>query len=223
MGLLGVYDYTVILTYIGAIVAFLGMSYAVDGGKLHVFTALVCLMISGFCDMFDGKIASTKKNRTIKDKKFGVQIDSLSDLVCFGVLPAIIIYQLKLGSKLEFAAAAFYMLCGLIRLAYFNVEEEERSSQTDERRKEFRGMPITSAALWFPGFYALAVLLQKYVCEAISPNSVMSVLAVLVGLAFITPFRVVKPGFLGKTILILIGVLDVALMVWAAISIGWVE
>ena len=110
MGLLGVYDYTVVLTYIGTVVAFLGMGYAVDGGKMHIFTALVCLMISGFCDMFDGKIASTKKNRTPQQKKFGVQIDSLSDLVCFGVLPAIIVYQLKVGSKLEFAISAFYVI-----------------------------------------------------------------------------------------------------------------
>ena len=223
MGMLGVYDYTVVLTYIGTIFAFLGMGYAVDGGEMHLFTALVCLMVAGFCDMFDGKIASTKKNRTIKEKKFGVQIDSLSDLVCFGVLPAIFVYQLRIGSKVEFAVSAFYLLCGLIRLAYFNVEEEERSSQTDERRKEFRGMPITSAALWFPGFYALAVLLQQYVSPAIQPNIVISVLAVLVGLAFITPFRVVKPGLVGKTVLILIGVVDVALMIWAAISIGWFE
>ena len=223
MGLLGVYDYTVVLTYVGTIFAFLGMGYAVDGGRMHLFTALVCLMVSGFCDMFDGKIASTKKNRTIKEKKFGVQIDSLSDLVCFGVLPAIFVYQMRIGSKLEFAVSAFYLLCGLIRLAYFNVEEEERSSQTDERRTEFRGMPITSAALWFPGFYALAVLLQCHVSPVIDPSVVISVLAVVVGLAFITPFKVVKPGTAGKTVLILVGVVDVALMVWAAISIGWFD
>ncbi|MDE6736663.1 MAG: CDP-alcohol phosphatidyltransferase family protein, partial [Treponemataceae bacterium] len=125
--MLGVYDYTVVLTYVGTIFAFLGIGYAVDG-KGHLFTALVCLMVSGFCDMFDGKIASTKKNRTIKEKKFGVQIDSLSDLVCFGVLPAVFVYQMRIGSKRECAVAAFYLLCGLIRLAYFNVEEEERSS-----------------------------------------------------------------------------------------------
>ena len=223
MGMLGVYDYTVVLTYVGTIFAFLGMGYAVDGGKMHLFTALVCLMVSGFCDMFDGKIASTKKNRTAKEKKFGVQIDSLSDLVCFGVLPAIFVYQMRIGSKLEFAVSAFYLLCGLVRLAYFNVEEEERASRTDERRTEFRGMPITSAALWFPGFYALAVLLHRHVSSAIHPNVVISVLAVLVGIAFITPFKVTKPGLAGKTVLILIGVLDVALMVWAAISIGWFE
>ncbi len=223
MGLLGVYDYTVVLTYVGTIFAFLGMGYAVDGGRMHLFTALVCLMVSGFCDMFDGKIASTKRNRTIKEKKFGVQIDSLSDLVCFGVLPAIFVYQMRIGSKLEFAVSAFYLLCGLIRLAYFNVEEEERSSQTDERRKEFRGMPITSAALWFPGFYALAVLLQCRVSAVIDPSVVISVLAVVVGLAFITPFKVVKPGPVGKAVLMLVGGMDVVLMVWAAISIGWFD
>ena len=49
-------------------------------------------MIAGLCDMFDGKIASTME-RTRQEKRFGVQIDSLSDLICFGVLPALIVYS----------------------------------------------------------------------------------------------------------------------------------
>ena len=42
-------------------------------------------MAAGFCDMFDGKIASTRK-RTRQEKRFGIQIDSLSDLACFGIM-----------------------------------------------------------------------------------------------------------------------------------------
>ena len=48
--------------------------------------AIVCLMVSGFCDLFDGSIARTKK-RTESEMKFGIQIDSLADMICFGVLP----------------------------------------------------------------------------------------------------------------------------------------
>ena len=57
-------------------------------GTGHPFLGVFCLMFCGFCDAFDGKVARTKKNRTEQEIKFGIQIDSLSDLVAFGVLPA---------------------------------------------------------------------------------------------------------------------------------------
>ncbi len=52
------------------------------------YSALLCLMVSGLLDAFDGRIARTKKNRTEQEKRFGIQIDSLNDVVCFGVLAA---------------------------------------------------------------------------------------------------------------------------------------
>ena len=86
--MLGIYNYTVILTYLGMLSGFAGILFLLNG---NVRGALICLMISGVCDMFDGKVASTKKDRTRSEKRFGIQIDSLSDLICFGVLPALIV------------------------------------------------------------------------------------------------------------------------------------
>ena len=80
--MLGVYDYTVILTYISLMVSIGGMLFSLNG---DCRMALVCLAISGLCDMFDGKVARTKKDRTEVEKRFGIQIDSLADIVCFGV------------------------------------------------------------------------------------------------------------------------------------------
>ena len=54
--------------------------------------SLICLMLAGVCDMFDGTIASTKKDRTRDERTFGIQIDSLSDIICFGVLPAVWVF-----------------------------------------------------------------------------------------------------------------------------------
>ena len=59
-------------------------------GSGHPYIATFFLLICGLCDAFDGKVASTKKNRTAIEKNYGIQIDSLSDLVAFGVLPACI-------------------------------------------------------------------------------------------------------------------------------------
>ena len=78
--MLGFYDYTVVLTYISLAVSVFGMTRALEG---DFKVAILCLALSGLCDMFDGKIARTKKNRTEDEKKFGIQIDSLCDVVCF--------------------------------------------------------------------------------------------------------------------------------------------
>ena len=87
------YNYTVILTYISLVSSVIGMLLACGlcGGEPRPTYAIICLMVSGLCDMFDGKIARTKKDRTDDEKKFGIQIDSLCDAVCFGVLPLSVI------------------------------------------------------------------------------------------------------------------------------------
>ena len=85
--MIGFYNYTVILTYCGLLSSLLGMFYAFLG---NITGAAICLVVAGGCDMFDGKIARTKKDRTADEKRFGIQIDSLCDVVCFGVLPTVI-------------------------------------------------------------------------------------------------------------------------------------
>ena len=82
--MLGVYDYTVVLTYVSVLISMGGMLFSMNG---YPRMAIVCLALSGFCDMFDGKIARTKKNRTEVEKKFGIQIDSLADIICFRKRP----------------------------------------------------------------------------------------------------------------------------------------
>ena len=156
--MLGFYDYTVILTYLGVVSSIIGMSFAVEQ---HYLYAVICLLVSGLCDMFDGAVARTKKNRTEMEKKNGIQLDSLADVVCFGAFPAVIGYCLGMECKysLLFAVTgALYVLCAIIRLAYFNVTEEERQKSTDGKRKFYQGLPVTSAALIFP----LPVLLQRF-------------------------------------------------------------
>lgn len=113
--MLGVYDYTVVLTYISLMISIGGMMFAVNG---HLHLGVMCLAISGLCDMFDGKIARTKKNRTEDEKRFGIQIDSLSDIVCFGVAPAVLCYCFGMRGIVGVAILMFYVLAGLIRLAW---------------------------------------------------------------------------------------------------------
>ena len=181
--MIGFYNYTVILTYLGMLSGFAGIACAF-GGNLR--SALICLVIAGVCDMFDGKIASTME-RTRQEKRFGIQIDSLSDLVCFGVLPAMLVYA-NGGGKLRWLPSALYLLCALIRLAWFNVDEEERQDREGGRRKVYLGLPVTTAAVIFPLLFGLG---RKY-------NWPLQLLApfvlLLTAAAFLTPFRIRKPA-----------------------------
>lgn len=84
--MLGFWDYTVVLTYCSVVSAVTGSIISMSGAG-HPYMGIMFLLLCGLCDTFDGRVARSKKNRTKKEKDFGVQIDSLSDLVAFGVLP----------------------------------------------------------------------------------------------------------------------------------------
>ena len=181
--MIGIYNYTVILTYLGMLSGFFGILCVFEG---QLWAALGCLMFAGVCDMFEGKVASTKE-RTRSEKRFGIQIDSLSDLICFGVLPAIIVYTLG-GRKIRVAACGVYVLCALIRLAWFNVDEETRQDFDTGRRKIYLGLPVTSAAAIFPLLIGIGTVLHW-------PLHIMGPLTLLVvAAAFLTPFSIRKPS-----------------------------
>ena len=89
--IIGKWNKSVILSYIGLFFGVFGIYFAIVENNIKI--AFTCLILSGICDMFDGTIAR-KCKRTEEEKEFGIQLDSLSDLVCFGVLPALIGYSL---------------------------------------------------------------------------------------------------------------------------------
>ena len=103
--LIGVYDYTVILTYLSLISSVFGMTQAIHGDYKE---AIFCLAFSGACDAFDGRVARTKKNRTEDEKNFGIQLDSLCDVICFGVFPAMICYLLGVRGAIGLPLVFFY-------------------------------------------------------------------------------------------------------------------
>ena len=156
--MLGFFNYTTWLTYMGLASGVTGIFCATRG---HETAAIICLCLAGFFDLFDGKVASTKKDRTDEMKRFGIQIDSLSDLVCFGVLPATIsfaVFSATFPDKNPLwlcPLAVIYVLSALIRLAYFNVSEETRQKKETGVRKSYNGIPVTTTALIFPFFFAI--------------------------------------------------------------------
>lgn len=206
--MIGFYNYTVILTYMSLVSSVIGifLAFGLCGGVSHPEYAIVCLMVSGLCDMFDGKVARTKKNRTEQEKKFGIQIDSLCDAVCFGVLPAVIGYSVGMDSWCDVPVLVLFPLCAVIRLAYFNVAEEDRQKKTAENRKVYEGLPVTSVALILPLIYSF----HKDIGQEHFPLVYGGALF-LIAIAFITRFKVKKPGIKTMFSFIGIGVLE---LIW---------
>lgn len=145
--MIGFYNASVILTYIGLASSVFGITRVFEG---QYAAAYLCLLISGVCDMFDGKIARAMKNRTAEEKVFGIQIDSLCDLVCFGVFPAVLGYSYGFNHGLGVISAYMIVQAAVIRLGYFNVTEEERQRICSEPRKKYQGLPVTTVAMIFP-------------------------------------------------------------------------
>ncbi len=206
--LIGYYDYTVILTYVGMLFACCGILMVIGE---DYWDAVFCLMLAGICDMFDGAVAATKV-RTDSEKRFGIQIDSLSDLISFGVLPGIFVYIISGRDTVAGIIAALFILCALIRLAFFNVLEEERQSQTTEKRKSYLGVPVTTIAVLLPAVY---LIYDHKICRSVR---CFPVLLILTGIGYLLPIEIKKPGLLGKIGIILLGILEALGMIF---FMGW--
>ena len=195
---IGFYNYTVILTYLGLISSVYGMTEALDG---RFTTAIACLVISGICDMLDGKVARTRE-RTDDEKRFGIQIDSLCDLICFGAFPAFLGYGLGLRGFWGTTAMCLYVLAAVIRLGFFNVMEEKRQQETTEARKHYQGLHVTSIAIIFPVVYLLRPSFgqQTYL-------RILIWVMLLVAFLFVSKIKVYKPGNKMMIVIIVAGVI----------------
>jgi CDP-diacylglycerol--serine O-phosphatidyltransferase len=156
--MIGIYNYTVLFTLFGTISGVIGINEAAKG---NLEIALFCLLVCGFFDMFDGLIARTKKNRSEFELQYGIQLDSLSDVICFGALPTTIALEITKPLGIWSALSILYLVATISRLAYFNVEEAIRRTKESGGRTTYTGLPVTPSALIFPCLYLLSFLLKE--------------------------------------------------------------
>ncbi len=155
---------------------FLAITWAVQGR----FTgACLALLVSALMDGLDGKVARL----THSASEFGVQFDSLADLVAFGIAPAVLLFQWQLMhlGRLGVAIAFVYAACGAIRLARFNVNAHTGS------KRYFIGLPIPAGSCTLVCY----VLFAQYMAESL-PGLTLALAAVLtfgVGLLMVSNVR----------------------------------
>lgn len=118
---------------------FSGFYAIVSVWNQEVIHAAYAIIVSAVFDMLDGRIA----RMTGSVSRFGVEYDSLADLVAFGVAPSLLIYVWALMpyGRLGWIAAFLFLICGALRLARFNIQINTVES------KKFNGLPIPGAAL----------------------------------------------------------------------------
>jgi len=202
---IGFFGYWVILTYLSILSAVIGIYFAFNG---NIKSAIICMMFSGLCDTFDGRVASLKKRNNIQ-LNFGVQIDAMADLISFGTLPAAILYSLGQSSG-SFGIAnaiipSMYVLAAFIRLAYFTATEAE-SQDDNGKRAYFEGLPTTSVALLIPIVFSVCNVIQA------SLFIVFSVMLAIISVLFVLKVKIRKPRMRTQIILCLTGLAILIIM-----------
>ena len=131
----GIYILPNTLTLCGMFMGFFSILASLKGVYVHASYAIIIGMIF---DGLDGWVARLTHSTT----RFGIELDSLSDLVAFGVAPSVMLYKWALApfGRIGWAAAFLFMACGALRLARYNVQMGSAES------KAFTGMPIPAAA-----------------------------------------------------------------------------
>ncbi|MBA4358455.1 MAG: CDP-diacylglycerol--serine O-phosphatidyltransferase [Humidesulfovibrio sp.] len=161
----GVYILPNLFTTASLFLGFMGMIWAIEG--LYEYCAL-CILGSCLFDGLDGKVARL----TNTTSEFGVQFDSLADLVAFGATPALTMYLWQLHSfgTLGLMASFLLIACGALRLARFNVQSAVTS------KKFFVGLPIPAQA----SSLATLILFAPHLPEAWIANVLPTACLVLV-------------------------------------------
>lgn len=176
---IGKWNASVILTYIGMGFAIGGMYLSFSG---EIEDALSCLIVSGVCDLFDGKLARSMK-RTKEEELFGVELDSLVDVVSFGLFPILLFLGMGFRRPAFLLLYIFFGICVVARLAYFNVSAKKEASSSC-----YRGLPVTYSALILPLMYLLRYRMSESGFQRVFP-----LVLFLTGVLHIADIRVAKP------------------------------
>lgn len=178
-----------IITLTALCLGLIAIRYSLDA-KFKIAAALI--VISAILDSLDGRIARFLNSTT----SFGAQLDSLADLINFGLSPALLIYMWSLQEisyrGVGWAILLFYVCCSAIRLARFNVGLEDDNEEKDENY--FIGLPMPAAA----GLSLLPVMLSFELVTVHTNTYIIAAYITFIGLLMISRI----PVFSGKTLTI---------------------
>lgn len=191
---IGCFNKSVILTYLSIISTLIG-TFGLFNDNVRL--SVVCLVVSGICDMYDGTIARMCK-RTEKEKEFGVQLDSIADIVNFGFYPVLIFIKYYELSWLTFFISMIYLLSGINRLCWFNISKN---------KGEFKGVPITSGVLGV----SIVYILGRYIDMFLAQN-LMALTIIIMSIMFSSNITISKPGKRAFIVFTILAIIEIGMI-----------
>lgn len=189
---IGCFNKSVILTYLGLLCAIAGIASI---NQLNSKYTMIFLILAGTCDLFDGFVAR-KCKRTEIQKEFGKQIDSLADVVNFGVFPVIIVSS-YCNDIVTILISTVYIVCSITRLAWFNIHSNSETSI-----QYFNGVPITYISILLPLEFVFFVQLNIF-------REIIVVSMLLFAITMILNIRIPKPRGIWYIIFPLISIITI--------------
>lgn len=188
------------VTLCGLISAVIACFLAANG---NVKLAIYMMFLACLCDTFDGRIARSNPNRSNAHKYYGVQLDSLCDVISFGVTPCFIAFSFGFDGLLDVIIYSIFICCGAIRLAYFNTLSNLNPNKPN---KGFKGVPIPMSTFVITILFVLTTFIPAVVSVWLFRIGLLAL-----AIAFILNIRIKKPNL--KTALTLIGIEVVLLLI----------
>src|SRR5688572_21731182 len=141
----------------GTIAIFLCLDYVASGSAKFLWVAFFLLPLALVCDVLDGTVARAQPHR---QSTLGGDLDSLADVISFGVAPAVLGFTLGLRGGWDMLCLTYFVVCGVSRLARFNVTAEALADSETGKVKYFEGTPIPTSIV-IVGLLALAFQLER--------------------------------------------------------------
>lgn len=179
---IGYYNLANLVTLLGLCCALLACFLLAQGNTAIAMLAFSC---AGLCDMMDGRIARASSASGKRVRFYGVQLDSLCDVVSFGVVPCFMAFWLGYKDTLDILIYLLFSACGATRLANFNMEVALDSPNL--RSSHFTGLPIPFSVIVFP-------LLMIVHIKAGQVAWLFRLVFLLVGIGYILRVRIPKPS-----------------------------
>jgi CDP-diacylglycerol--serine O-phosphatidyltransferase len=134
---------TIMNGFCGSFSVFCSARYLISNNKDDLWAALALPLAGLLFDFFDGKVARWRNSASM----LGQELDSLADLVSFGVAPALLAFVIGLRTTLDTIFLAGFICCGLARLARFNATVALVPKDAAGKSKYFEGLPIPSSLM----------------------------------------------------------------------------
>ena len=166
--------FTITNGFCGVAALFQAMSFLGTQERWRMYVAALLIPVAGLLDLLDGRIARWRHQASA----MGRELDSLADVISFGVAPAGIAFAAGLQSALDQLVLVYFVGCGLSRLARYNVTAEAMAAETGKVRY-FEGTPIPSSVV------PLGILMLAFHQRSLYPVTLLGLDLHLVSLVFL--------------------------------------